>query len=247
MRATEHCERGRAYIHRFAPGVVAATTTGEGRTGIKLTANEDSLAIVRASEGALACAVADSHFGPWAGETVAALFAEQVSTHTDLPSLLRRCEDVIARQRVPGDDSETTALAVAVRGDRLFWASAGDSILLVLRADGTVLAPVPPSRSFLGATSRPGAVTRELAADMVSSGVLTLFRDDLVLIASDGIEPDASGISRVELACMLRDSAPLCARVERLIERGGSWFAGGGGDNLSVVVLAYNDLTGVQP
>src|SRR4029079_19080460 len=102
-------------LERPAPGVVAATTAGDGTpTNHKLTANEDSLAVV-ALESSTTALIADAHFGPTSGEIAARAFARimlrnPARSPDGLRELLIDLDRVIRAERPAADSSETTAV-----------------------------------------------------------------------------------------------------------------------------------------
>ena len=74
LLATENPSKGAFRLERPAPGVVAAITAGDGPSlNPKVTANEDSLAVVTLGSRTAAL-IADAHFGPAAGEIAARAF-----------------------------------------------------------------------------------------------------------------------------------------------------------------------------
>lgn len=89
---------------------------------------------------------------------------------------------------------------------------------------------------YLGMTSRRESPSRRLPHDAVRYGSLALTRGDIVIVATDGIDPGACGMSAAEVVGTLRAGATLREGMEHLLERAGSRFSGGG-DNLSLVVL----------
>jgi hypothetical protein len=60
---------------------------------------------------------------------------------------------------------------------------------------------------------------------------------DLVVVASDGLHPETSGLDWERFAAMLREPGALETRVARIMAAGGRAAEGGGGDNLTLVAI----------
>lgn len=246
MLASDHAEKGRCYQETFAPGVVAATTPGDGTSfNPKVSPNEDSLAVVARAGGGVAALVADSHFGPAASEItarefVAAMQAGMAGAAADLGTLLRGIDAQIPRQRPEVEVSETTALAVVVEDGHLAWASVGDSVLFYLRSGQPGLQRLTRAgAAFLGGGWLRRAFDQALVAEdlVLETGTARVSPGDLLLLVSDGIEPGASGMSSQRLEQVLAAPDSLDQRVAALLAEAGRASNGGGRDNLTVVAI----------
>ncbi|MCB9694362.1 MAG: hypothetical protein H6736_21340 [Alphaproteobacteria bacterium] len=125
-------------------------------------------------------------------------------------------------------------MVVRLAGRELSWASVGDSLLLVASRGELLLVngPAPGGPSFLGRA--PLAAFGD--ALEVDAGTLVLEPDAVVLLATDGLEWDASGLTPAEIARILTGPGTPHARVERLLVAADG--PAGGRDNLGVVLLA---------
>ncbi|MBI3270984.1 MAG: protein phosphatase 2C domain-containing protein [Planctomycetes bacterium] len=246
LLGTGHPTKGAYRLERAAANAWAATTAGDGpSTNPKLSPNEDSLAVVSLADGGVAALVADAHFGAGAGEIAARFFAESVRRtppvgREALVALLVELDERIRAERPPGDRSETTALAAVVRRGRLDWASAADSrLFLRLRGGGLGLLS-HTVHDFLGGPVHLASVRRdhpELLPRFVEGGAARLEAGDVVLLASDGIDEEYSGVSERRLEELLGGPRPLEERVALLMTTAGRAATGGGRDNLSVVAV----------
>jgi len=242
--ATENPIKGSFRLERPAPGVVAATTAGDGTpTNHKLTANEDSLAVV-ALESSTTALIADAHFGPTSGEIAARAFARIMLRNPargpdGLRELLIDLDRVIRAERPADDSSETTAVAVSFTPRGIAWANVGDSVVFLAVPGRSIERLTPPGIDFLGG-SVPYAAARDvgnLAMPFVECGSIAMPPGAVALMASDGIERAYSGMSEARLCEILMGSEPLDTRVARLMSEAGSADHGGGRDNLTVVAM----------
>jgi serine/threonine protein phosphatase PrpC len=192
---------------------------------------EDSVLLAPLPDGAWLAAVADAHWGGLSGELVAGGAVEAWNEAREAAPAARLMQamylldgKLMGRGR---DASETTALLVHVAGREVAWANVGDSLLYAFGASGLRELNDPQLR-FVG--GRPIATMKQPP----SGGAATLAAGDVLLLASDGILPEASMMTPEELTGLLRADEPLTARVERLLrlqnERGR--------DNLGVVAIA---------
>jgi serine/threonine protein phosphatase PrpC len=238
----DHLDPAIAAVREALPGVVCALTPGEGPSrNPKQQKNEDSLGLV-AIEGGVVAVVADAHWGAYAGEAlvkaaVAALPAKLPSSAAALAEHLLALDAGFREARPAGDVSETTLLVAVVRGRKAIWASVADSHLYVVRG---------PSVERLNAdrhTFAGGEPTLTQLADRVgrdaavAEGEVTLGPGDVLVLASDGIAPEDSGLESVELARELGKAGPLATRVRAFVDRARRSKTGGGRDNLALVAI----------
>lgn len=221
----------------------AALHTGRGKSlNLKEWTCEDSLAMVQTDEGGVLLAVADAHWGGSSSVGYTEPLAQawgSVSGPT-ISTRLYRCllklEAAYAAIRAPEDRSETTLVLAHLDGRSLHWISAGDSVLLRLPQGGgcqllNVLTPF-----FLG-----NAPLAESPAGMAwTQGKTTLAEGDLLLLASDGLEENVSGLDLAGVEALVRAPGSLAERVEALVERATDPAQGGGRDNLAVVLSAVS-------
>ncbi|MGE0713642.1 MAG: PP2C family serine/threonine-protein phosphatase [Planctomycetota bacterium] len=221
------------------PGAAAALHAGRGPSlNPKLWPCEDSLVLAALPGGELLACVADAHWGGSAGEAFTerlpdALAASPAAPATRLYRALLELEREYHAERDPGDRSESTVLAALVQDGALAWLSVGDSLLVHLPREGSPRLLNERNSAFLG--NQPLA---ELPPGLGwSAGKLSLEPGDLVLLASDGLEPDVSGLSLPEVVPFLRGPGALAARLEALVERASDPLQGGGRDNLALIAI----------
>ncbi len=248
LLGTAHPEKGVFYLETVAPGVVAAITAGDGPSlNPKRDPNEDSAAIVPLPGGGVAALVADSHFGAAASEIAARGFVEEIARRgaadfggDALPDVLERIDERIGQERPKNDGSETTALAAVVTGDTLAWAGVGDSYLFRRTAAERQLHRLGRrGMVFLGSMFTRHAFTRgDIPLDAVlDAGAIPVVPGDLVLLATDGIEREASGLTREGIEALLNEPLTLEHRIVAIMTEAGRAEWGGGRDNLSVVAI----------
>jgi len=216
------------------PGVVLGLTAGDDvDMRSKRAPNEDSLAALRFEHSRIGI-VGDAHFGPASSELAVDLLARSLKVApADEHALLAVVE--AAALRVEKDEltigrSETTLLTVMLEGRTLRWVSVGDSLLFAVQASGAMRLLSRPAAVYVG---RPGVA----AALPFDAGVVELAEGEWALLATDGIEPDSSGMDLSEVGACLRGAVDAEAGVAELLARAGAADEGGGGDNLAVVVL----------
>ena len=73
-----------------------------------------------------------------------------------------------------------------------------------------------------------------------TQGKATLAEGDLLLLASDGLEENVSGLDLAGVEALVRGEGSLAKRVEALVERATDPAQGGGRDNLAVVLSAVS-------
>lgn len=223
-----------AFVARAAsPWACAGLAVGVDSVNPKHWPCEDSVAVVPLEEGGLLAAVADAHWGGRSGEVVASGLAAawRNARGADPAARLRAALYLLdgkLLERGRDDRSETTALLVHVHERRLSWANVGDSLLLVVGPAGAGIKN-RPAPHFVGgrpvATLPPGAV---------EVGSATLSAGDVVLLASDGLEWQVSGLEPGDVADALRRQDPLLSRVEALLAHASKE----GRDNLGVVAIS---------
>ncbi|MFK7989947.1 MAG: PP2C family serine/threonine-protein phosphatase [Sandaracinaceae bacterium] len=212
-------------------GVVLGLSAGDDVDMRSKTApNEDSVGAV-SFDGATVIFVADAHFGPASSELAVDLLARRLkrSPEADLFELVQGVAQAVENDDLSRGRSETTLLVARVTEHQVAWVSVGDSFLFVLGADGSVTTLSTTSASYVGQHGLAAA----LPADI---GTHTLRDGDWLLLATDGIEPESSGLDLEEVARVLRSEAPE-ASVTALLKRAGTFHTGGGGDNLGVALL----------
>lgn len=194
---------------------------------------EDSLAVSQVEGGVLAL-VADSHWGGGASESSASRLnrcwerAKAPHLKGRLAKTLLLLEASFEQTKSKDDRSETTVLIVHVAPERLDWVNVGDSFLWVLGAEGPELLN-QRSMHFMGRV--PLAVSSAL-----SGGSRALTGGERVLLASDGIEPQASGMDAAGVAALL-PGQDLAGELEALATRACDEAQGGGRDNLALIYL----------
>jgi serine/threonine protein phosphatase PrpC len=222
---------------------VAALSPGEGpHLNPKVSPNEDSLGVVVLPGGTVAACVADSHHGHGAGERLVRAFTSLVAQRAVervehlVDTLLEADAVACARAR---DRSESTLLVVVQRGQDVLWASLGDSLLFHVGTHG--LQQVNAQQHLFGGGTLP---LRTLASHpsyagqtLVESGAFKLAAQGVVLLATDGVERETSGLSPGDVLPYLQDKRPLDAQVTALLLRATSRSAGGGRDNVALVAL----------
>jgi serine/threonine protein phosphatase PrpC len=194
---------------------------------------EDSLAVCEVPGGLLAL-VADSHWGGGASEAAATGLARAweraKAPHLKgrLAKTLLLLEARFSMAKSQSDRSETTVLIAHVTSERVDWVNVGDSFLWVIGSEGAELLN-QRTMHFMGRV--PLAVSSAL-----SSGSRPLAGSERLLVASDGIEPQASGLQEAEVASFLVGQ-DLGAELEALGTRACDAAQGGGRDNLALIYL----------
>lgn len=245
LLARAHADPAQVAVRALEPSVVAALTPGEGPPrSPKHEPNEDSVGAL-AWDGGAAGVVADSHHGAHAGEAlvraVAAALAGGVPEKASaLGGLVLKVEEQLGGSRPEGDRSETTLLVAVRRGRRAIWASTGDSLLLAVRT-GSVRPLNAPRRVFAGGRLALAVLADRVGRDAVlDEGEEDLAADEVLVLATDGIEPEMSSLGPEELAWALgrAGAGPLEGRVREFVEKARRRARGGGRDNIGIVALA---------
>lgn len=224
-----------------ALAVGLSTGSGESQNP-KQWVNEDSLCAHRLADGSVLAAVADAHWGGAAGESIvtglkAAFERARGATALDRLHLALRAVDArLHMERAQGDGSETTALLVHLEGRALSWVSVGDSLLFVMGPKACSLRN-PPSGAFPLPFLGGYPLSKVPVQARPDSGRVNLKPGELVLLATDGLEPGASALDPSDVLRLLQAETPLLGRVETLLERADQPARGGGADNLGVVAL----------
>lgn len=225
--------KGASTARAASPWACAGLAVGVDSINPKHWPCEDSVALIPQDEGGVLAAVADAHWGGRSGEVVAGGVADawRHARGADPAGRLRAALFLLdgkLLQRGREDRSETTALLVHVHERTLSWANVGDSLLLVVGRAGAAIKNRPAGH-FVGgrpiATLPPGAV---------EVGSATLSPGDVVLLASDGLEWQASGLDPEDVAAALRREGDLLSRVEALLAHASTK----GKDNLGLVAIA---------
>lgn len=199
---------------------------------------EDSLAVCEVPGGLLAL-VADSHWGGGASESAATGLgrawerAQAPHLKGRLAKTLLLLEAGFSMAKSHSDRSETTVLIAHVTSERVDWVNVGDSFLWVIGPEGPELLN-QRTMHFMGRV--PLAVS-----SAISSGSRPLAGNERLLVASDGIEPQASGLDEDGVAAYL-SGQDLAAELEALGARATDGAQGGGRDNLALVYVDPNQL-----
>ena len=224
----------------------AACALGKGEGPFlnpKLSPNEDSVLIALRGEQLLA-GVADSHFGHQAGERLVRNLLEQVE-HA-WPSDSASLREAVLRADEQGtesvrDRSESTFLVTLVAGNAVHWVNIADSVLYLVTASG-IRELNTPSSVFGGGTvslrtrqQRPAAAGVELA----DHGTIACGGGDVLLLCSDGILEESSGIPMAEVGAATRRQGTLEERTAALALRACSRGQGGGRDNVGIVAVEF--------
>jgi protein phosphatase len=225
--------------------------------GLHRTTNEDSFV----AEPPL-FAVADGMGGARAGEVASALaletLAEALAGRADLGAAALSANGRVwreARSDRARSGMGTTLTAALLRGDRLEYAHVGDSRLYLWRDDR--LEQVTDDHSLVGEMMREGHLTREAAQThpqrsilsralgtepdvQIDTGELPLRAGDAVLLCSDGL---SSMVTDDTIAAVLAAVDDPVRVARRLVSEAKS---GGGHDNITVVVLRFDQAGGDQ-
>lgn len=213
-------------------GVVLGLSAGDDvDTRTKTAPNEDSVGAVQFDEATVAF-VADAHFGPASSELAVDLMARRLkrSPELELYELVRGVAQAVENDDLSRGRSETTLIAARLTGRQVEWVSVGDSFLFVIGADGAIEALSTVSAGYVGQHGIASALPADTGTHALSEG-------DWLLLATDGIEPECSGMELPEIGRFLREGAGPRAATTALLERAGTFRTGGGGDNLAVVLV----------
>lgn len=244
---------GRRRLEALDRDVAAGSTRGARPKSYAATdPNEDSVRVFRA-QGATVLLVADGHNGESSSRIACDVLAETLATDPDgidsdegLVELLHIVnEQVIERTALIDQPESRTTLALAVvRGDRVRWASMGDSLVAIADPDGTVRRLGTPRHRFLG-----WPMDEDDVRAAVDRGHETLAKDGWLVLASDGltdfVDDPAGAIRDAAMFAILAGHAadrdlqdalrPTAMRlVDDLIDTA---CDGGAGDNVAVVAL----------
>lgn len=234
--ASRLTQKGDSLRHSLDAHVAVAMHTGSGQSiNPKHWPCEDSLCAHRLEDGGLLAAVADSHWGGQASEAVAGGLKPcwEAVSGSGVPRLERALLEIEARRvktRDPNDPSETTVLLVHVQDRTVNYLSVGDSLLIVVGPTGARVHNVPQGYFF-------GRFPLIDVPRAIDGGRLHLAPGELLLLASDGLEPNACALQLPQIAELMRGDAPLETRLERLLARANDTAQGGGRDNLALVAI----------
>lgn len=236
LLASHLTAKGAHQTESLSERAAAALHTGAGASiNPKLWPCEDSLGLVDLGNGEYLAAVADAHWGGQIGvdliEPLATAWgASQGQPPARLQQTLLRVEaDALAR-RAPTDESETTLLLAHVTPTRATWLSVGDSLLFV--AEGGVAA----RRNQVSGVFMGGAPLARLGMPALA-GSCNLRAGQVVLLATDGLEPNASALSDEQVGALLSGDGDIEARLQALVDRASDPARGGGRDNLGLVAI----------
>jgi serine/threonine protein phosphatase PrpC len=218
----------------------AAMHTGGGESiNPKLWPCEDSLTVAEFDSGERLACVADAHWGGSSSEGFTRDLAEvweRVSGPT-VPTRLYRAllqlESAYGLARPEEDRSETTVIVAHLEGTKLTWLNVGDSWLVLVPQAGGARILNEMTSFFVGnapmATAPPGLAWTQGQAEVAPG--------DRLLLASDGIEEVACGMSLGDIEALLRGPDSLPENLNALLARGSDPARGGGRDNLALVAL----------
>jgi serine/threonine protein phosphatase PrpC len=219
-----------------------ALGAGEGPSiNPKTSPNEDSVFVVE-SGGQLLAGVADSHFGHEAGERLVRGLLEEVeyAWPTDSASLreaVLRADEQGARSAL--DRSESTLLVALVAGNTVHWVSVADSLLWLVGADGVRELNAPTG--LFGGGARPLRLRHQgppvQGIEPAAHGTIACDPGDVLLLCTDGILEECSGISMDEVGAAMRCPGSLVERTAGLALRACSRGRGGGRDNVGIVAV----------
>lgn len=247
-----------ARVAGHGPGAAALLDAGgEQSLNPKLWPCEDSLALLQVEGGILAL-VADSHWGGAASEHAARDLAaawERSSSASRLEQRLVKTllllEARFLAKRPAGDRSETTVLIAHLGPEgALSWVNVGDSYLWRLAPPAasqaahlqTPQSQGPQLRTPQLLNARNGYFlgnTPLAACTAWTAGGATLRPGEALLLASDGLESNVSGLEPEEFAPLLALGPPGSpAGLSALADRAVDPARGGGRDNLALISLA---------
>ena len=242
LRASDSPDPGELRVEASGPSSVAwGTAAGDGeKLNPKTDPNEDSAAVLWSPQS-VAAVVADAHWGAAASEVAVEQFVRALRDEARPAHRLGRAVDGIATAMATDPRrigmSETTALAFVVEGSRVTWANVGDSLLLAAFPNGALTVLNTRDPHFIGAQVLDDVAERPVSFVEASVGSQTLPAGTALLLATDGIEPDASGLDAKELTALMRGDAPVAERLRRILERAGCAAGGGGRDNITAVLV----------
>jgi serine/threonine protein phosphatase PrpC len=224
----------------------AACALGKGEgpsTNPKISPNEDSVFIVERG-GQLLVGVADSHFGHQGGERLVRGLLDQVehawpSDATSLREAVLRADERDAES--VRDRSSSTLLAALVAGNAAHWVSVADSVLYLVTARG-IRALNRATNVFGGGrvTLRTRQQRQEGAGiEIAEHGTIHCDEGNMLLLCSDGILEESSGVSPREVGAAMRSAGSLVDRTAALALRACSREQGGGRDNVGIVAVAF--------
>jgi serine/threonine protein phosphatase PrpC len=219
-----------------------ALGAGEGPSlNPKTSPNEDSVFIVERG-GQLLAGVADSHFGHEAGERLVRGLLEEVE-HA-WPSDSASLREAVLRADEQGahgahDPSESTFLVALVAGNAVHWVSIADSVLWLVTADGVRELNTPTG--VFGGGRRPLRLRAQSPSaegiEPAAHGTIACVRGDVLLLCTDGILEECSGLPMDKVGAAMRPPGSLLKRAAVLALRACSRGQGGGRDNVGIVAV----------
>lgn len=237
--------KGERRLQSLDPHVAVALASGSAESlNPKQWVCEDSVAVHRLPDGGLLAAVADAHYGGYAGEAIladlAARFAAQVagSVPERLTNVLREADELLFERRPVGDGSESTVLLVHVQGRTLSWVSIGDSYLFLCGARARILnqASFEAWPRYVGAQALALVAPRGPAFD---HDQVEAKPGEVLLLATDGIETRSSGIELADITPVMRGTGTLEQRLRTLQALCDRPQTGGGKDNLGMIAVEF--------
>lgn len=242
----DHVTPGHIEVQSPAPGVAAALTRGLHPKAWRYTdPNEDAVALVVGRRATLAV-VADGHNGWASTEASMGAVLQHLGgdpppadlTDDEISDVFWAAHKAILDATQPHDaehpDSRTTLVLALVTGDRMQWASVGDS---------TVYAASPASdgrlnrrqNRFLGYAGMP----RRGLSMLLEQGVERLGDHEWAVLATDGF----SDFARPFPTPLFAAEADAAFVAREMVEAA---FDGGAGDNVGVAVIAPHTPARVQ-
>ena len=218
-----------------SPATAVGITAGDDvAQSTKFSPNEVSAGLVTFDEVTVAV-VADAHYGPEPSERLVPCLtnaptswsADNPADKAALPALTERCVAPLEAHWTDVAPISPTLLKAATSDTVVRWMSVGDpSLFLIANEDMRRLNRYRPD--FL---ERP----RRHSQSPYDDGEIALRGGQGVLLATDGIEEQCSGLAPADIACELSGGRASTAPLARLFDRAGLTHHRGGGDNLAAV------------
>lgn len=237
--------KGESVLRALDDRCVVALATGAAESlNLKQWLCEDSVAVHRLGDGSLLAAVADAHFGGYAGEAMLEGLVDRFESTAPgtilerLTQTMRLADAALHEHRPAGDTSESTALFVHVEGRTVSWVSVGDSYAFLCGVRARILnqESFEAWPRYVGAQSLEAIAPRGAAFD---HDQVQAKPGEVLLLATDGIETRSSGIELAEITPVLRRPGTLQQRLQILQALCDRTQTGGGKDNLGLVAIEF--------
>lgn len=240
LYGTDHTELGLITVESPGPGVAVAISKGKHEKQYPhVDSNEDVVAAATGPRGTLFLC-ADGHNGYESSDEAVRFLLDELG---DDPTRSLDQDDVVelfhgAHQAVlarttaegcPNPDSKTTLCLAQVVGQRLTWASMGDSAVIRTSLEAGETHWVPES-FFVGWHG----MTRTALAARLPRGTVELMPGEWIVLATDGFTNFAWAETPDEaVRAQLSPEVTAEELARRLVEAA---FEGGAGDNVAVAV-----------